>query len=238
MQLYSLSAAFGLIAASSALAAPSFQPSIGQPGDPFALSSAELLEARFRVDTTNWNLRLENNGSPSADDNQSSMANGIGAFRDRSFDFELSYWAAMDRVLWSVSRDAGLSGSLVYDASSFDSFNTIRFSTGAARATVSVDDLVFSGLGMTEGAWPYLSASASGTSFRETSLVFGDGTNLLSEDWSLSGRVSFADFTHNNPSEGARINIRLVQASVIPSPSGIASIALAAGWCLMRRRRG
>jgi hypothetical protein len=238
MQRFALSAGLALVAASYALAAPSFQPSIGQPGDPFELASAELLEARFRADTTNWNLRLENNGSPSAGDNQSNLANGIGAFRDRSFDFELSYSAALDRVLWSVSRDAELSGSLVYDASSFDSFNAIQFSTGASRATVTVDDLVFSGLGVTQADWPNLSASSTGTAFRQTNLVFGGGTNLLSEDWSLSGRVSFADFTHDNPSEGARVNIRLVQASVIPSPSGMASIALAAGWCLIRRRRG
>jgi len=238
MQRSVFSAGIALVAASSAMAAPTFQNSIGQPGDPFELASAQLLEARFRADTTNWNLRLENSGSPSAGDNQSNLANGIGAFRDRSFDFELSYSVALERVQWVVSRSNGLSGSLVYDASPFDSFNTIQFSTGASRATVTIDDLVFSGLGVTEAAWPNLSASSTGTAFRQTNLVFGEGANLLSEDWSLSGRVSFADFTHNNPSEGARINIRLVQATVIPSPSGIVSIALAAGWCLSRRRRG
>jgi len=237
MRSVCLSIGFAVFVPGVALAAPAFHGSIGQPGDAFAIASSDVLEARFRADTTNWDLRLENSGSPSAGGNQSNLADGSGAFNNRTFDFVLSYSAALDQVSWSVSRGSGLSGLLVYDASAIDSFNTIHFATGAGRATVSVDNLIFSGLGMTESAWPDLSASSAGTSFRQTNLILGEDANLLASDWSLSGRVHFADFTHNNPSDGAGISVRLYQAAEIPSPGGIASLGLAAGFCLARRRR-
>lgn len=225
------------IFAAPALGAPIFLDSVGQPGDAVQFTGSDVLEARFRVDTTNWDLRLENNGSPVAGDNQANLTNGLGAFRNRSFGFVLSYSEALDLVEWTVARDKGFSGSLFFDAEEFSSLNTIQFATSGSRGTATVDDLVFSGFGLTEDAWPELSASPSGPTTAQTNLFFGDSSNLLAGDWQLSGRVSFDGFTHKNPSEGAKITARLYQAAEIPSPSGMAGLMLAAGFCLARRRR-
>jgi hypothetical protein len=225
------------IVAPAALATPMFVSSVGQPGDALAFTSSDVLEARFRADTTNWNLRLENNGSPASGDNQLNMANGRGFYEGNSFDFVLSYSASLDRFEWALSRNMGKVSSLVFDADEFESFNTIQFSSSGSRADVTVSDLAFSGLGMTETAWPGLSSSPSGTSFAQTNLFFGNSANLLSDDWQLSGRVGFDNFTQSNPGEGAKITARLYQTAEIPSPSGMAGLMLAAGFCLARRRR-
>eukprot|EP00534_Pseudo-nitzschia_fraudulenta_P013106 CAMPEP_0201210376 /NCGR_PEP_ID=MMETSP0851-20130426/180144_1 /ASSEMBLY_ACC=CAM_ASM_000631 /TAXON_ID=183588 /ORGANISM="Pseudo-nitzschia fraudulenta, Strain WWA7" /LENGTH=77 /DNA_ID=CAMNT_0047499163 /DNA_START=29 /DNA_END=259 /DNA_ORIENTATION=+ len=55
-----------VLASPATIAAPMFLDSVGQPGDGYAFSGADALEARFRADTRNWDLRLENNGDPAA----------------------------------------------------------------------------------------------------------------------------------------------------------------------------
>lgn len=226
-----------VLASPATFAAPMFLDSIGQPGDGYAYSGSDVLEARFRADTTNWDLRLENNGDPIAGDNQAHLANGRGAFEGRSFDFSLSYSASLDRLEWSVSRFGGPSSSLTFNTSDLGEFNTIQFASSGSRATVDVNSLVFSGFDVTESAWPSLSTSPGGPTFAQTNLFFGDDADLLSGDWQLSGRVSLDDFTRNNPSEGAKINARVVRIEQIPGPSGIAGLLLATGYCVVRRRR-
>lgn len=225
------------VAPAAAVAGPLFSSSVGQPGDVIQPLSPDVLEARFRADTTNWDMRLENNGSPAPGENQLNLANGLGAFRDRTFDFSLSYSSELDRVAWTVSRSSGLTGSLFFDAAELASFNTVKFATGASRSSATVSDLSFSGLGHSLDAWPSLSASSSGNSYAETYLFFGNSADLFAGDWTLSGKVRFGDFTHNNPSEGAKVTLKLYQAAEIPSPGGIAALGLAAGFCMARRRR-
>ncbi len=225
------------LASPAAFAAPMFLDSVGQPGDGYAYSSADVLEARFRADTTNWDLRLENNGDPVAGDNQANLSNGRGAFENRAFDFVLTYSAALDRLQWTVARTNGLSGSLEFDTSGLGSFNTIQFASSGSRATVDVTNLAFSGFDVTESAWPSLSTSPDGLTYAQTNLYFGEDANLLAEDWQLSGRVAFDGFTRRNPSEGAKINARLVQVAQIPGPASIAGLVLATGFCVVRRRK-
>lgn len=226
------------MAAPAAFAAPFFTSSIDQPGDQLTRTASDVLEARFRADTTNWNLRLENTGSPAPGDNQLNMSNGRGFYEGNSFDFVLSYSAPLGRFEWTLGRNMGKVSTLVFDADQFDSFNTIQFAASGTRAEVTVTDLLFTGLGESIDAWPSLSASPSGPSSTQTNLFFGDSANLLaSGDWQLTGRVGFDSFTHNNPSEGAKISVRLYQAAEIPSPSSMAGLLLAAGFCISRRRR-
>ena len=229
---------FVAMATPATFAAPMFVDSIGQPGDPFSYVGNDLIEARFRADTTNWDLRLENNGNPVAGDNQAHLANGRGAFEGRSFDFSLSYNAGLDRLDWSVSRfGGGPSNSLSFDTSGLDSFNTLQFSSSGSRASVDVTNLVFTGFDAAESPWPSLSVSPAGPRFAQNNLFFGNDANLLSSDWQLSGRVALDDFTRNNPSEGSKINARLAQVQQIPGPAGITGLLLATGYCVVRRRR-
>ncbi len=225
------------LASPAAFAAPMFLDSVGQPGDGYAYSSADVLEVRLRADTTNWDLRLENNGDPVTGENQGHLLNGRGAFENRAFDFVLTYSAALDRLQWTVARTNGLSGSLEFDTSGLGSFNTIQFASSGSRAKVDVTNLAFSGFDITESAWPSLSTSPDGLTYAQTNLSFGDDANLLSGDWQLSGSVEFDDFTRDNPSEGAKINARLVQVAQIPGPASIAGLVLATGFCVVRRRK-
>ncbi|MFB3430634.1 MAG: hypothetical protein ABL309_06925 [Phycisphaerales bacterium] len=224
------------LASPATIAAPMFLDSVGQPGDGYAFSGADALEARFRADTRNWDLRLENNSDPAAGGTHTNLHNGRRAFQNREFDFVLSYSAALDRLQWTVTRSRGKSRTIDFDTFGLDSFNTIQFESSGVRASVDVANLVFSGFGADHSAWPSLSTSPDSGTFAQTSLYFGDDADLLAGDWELSGRVGFGDFTHRNPSDDARIGARLVQVSQIPGPASIAGLMIATGLCIVRRR--
>jgi hypothetical protein len=229
---------FVALATPTTFAGPMFVDSVGQPGDLLARTTSDVLEAQFRADTSDWDLRLENSLISGPNQNTINMSNSLRSFSGNSFDFGLTYSAALDRFEWVVGETRGGSARLFFSASEFDSFNTIRFATSGTYAEVALTDLLFSGSDGTIGAWPSLSASPSGISATQTNLFLGDSVNLLtSGDWKLTGLVGFGDFTHDDPGEGAAISVRLYQTAAIPSPSGMAGLVLAAGFCLARRRR-
>lgn len=229
---------FVALATPATFAGPMFNDSIGQPGDQLTRTTSDVLEAQFRADTSDWTLRLENSLINGPNQNTINTSNSLKSFSEKSFDFGLTYLASLDRFEWVVGESRGGSARLFFSAPEFDSFNTIQFAASGTRAEVAVTDLLFSGFDESIDAWPSLSASPSGLSLTQTNLFFGDSANLLtSGDWKLTGRVGFGDLTEDNPSDGAAIAIRLYQTAAIPSPSGMAGLVLAAGFCMVRRRR-
>jgi hypothetical protein len=113
--------------------------------------------------------------------------------------------------------------------------NTIQIFTVGSRGSVTLTDVAFTGLGMDVTTFPDVSTDPGGPTFEETFLFFGDTFDLLTGDWSLSGKLAFGTFTNTNPSEGSKITVKLRNAE-IPTP-GAAGLLAIAGLAGARRRR-
>lgn len=203
------------------------------PGESFEINGSASLEARFKADTTNWDLRLATEGTPVPGGNQANLANGHPNFEGRGFDFSLTYDAGIDTFTWNVEAQRGKAQSLTYTNAGITHSNAFQIFTSGSRASVTVTDLVFEGVGEFIDVFPDISTSPSGPTFAQTYLVL-QGANLAAENWSLAGSLVFDNFTTRNPGEGAKINIKLVDAAIIPAPGvGLALMIPLA----MRRRR-
>ncbi|MEO1129164.1 MAG: hypothetical protein AAFX05_05565 [Planctomycetota bacterium] len=213
-------------------AAPIFT-SIGKPGDALQFENDTRVEARYIVHTSNWDMRLENDGSPSPGDNTRNVSNSRAFFENQSFDFELSYAQLSNELSFTVSK-GGTDYALDYTPAGFGNANVLQLATSGSRGPVSLSDVEFVGLGETVDMFPNIDTQPGGPTFAETFLYFGDDFDLLAGDWSLSGTLSFGSFTHSNPKEGTKLTLKVREA--IPAPAG-ATLACVAACVLLRRRR-
>lgn len=205
--------------------------------DMYTQVSGALMEARFKAATTNWESRLETDGSPNNGDLVGHVANGQGNFEGRSFGFDFTYDAADAELTWSITRVAnGNVTTLTRNAAPAGDANTIEFFTSGSRAIVDVTDLTFSNASGST-AWPELDTSPNGPTFSKAVLYLDD--DLMSGDWSLSGSVNFDAFTKSNPDEGAKVVAKLYRGDfTIPAPGTFALIGAAGVATARRRRRG
>lgn len=222
----------------AAVAAPVFYDALGgssilQPRDD------TRIESRFRADTTNWDTRLEYDSFPMNGDLTGAVSNNKAFFENDTFGFKLNYDHDLATITWTISGPAPATGTLntlSQPTGSMGQLNTLQIFTVGSRGTVSLTDVAFTGLGMDVNAFPNLDTAPSpGVSFKETFLFFGDAFDLLTGDWMLTGNISFGTFTNNNPSEGAKITVKLRNAE-IPAPAGAFVLGLA-GVAAARRRR-
>lgn len=224
-----------LLCGTTAVAAPEFYSSLG--GDSVLQPRDDTkIQARFRVDVTNWDTRLEFDGDPNNGDVTGNVSNNLNFYETTLFGFELAYDSGNDEATWTISGPSGILDSLTQPTTDLSFLNTIQVATSGSRGDVTVTNLAFTGLGMDVNSWPDVDTNPGGPTFAETFLFFGDGFNLLGGgDWTVTGNVDFASFTRNNPSEGTKVTVELRNAE-IPAPGATAIIALGAiGLC--RRRR-
>lgn len=231
------------VAVCAAGAQPVFLPTISPVGtiDPGVVFEDESrLEARFRADATNWDSRFEMDSFPNNGDLTANVGNGRGFFENRSFDFSLSYDAALELATWAITSPSGAITSLSMSTAGFDQLNVIQLFTTGSRGSVTLTGTEFNGLGITGLEFSGVNtapAASGGPTFAETFLFFGDDFDLLAGDWSLTGVLSFGTFTSNNPSEGSRITVKLRDAFTIPVPAPGAAAVLAVGGLAGARRR-
>lgn len=227
--------ALSATAFAAAAQAQTFYSTIGG-GSPLQLINDRRVEARFRADTTNWDSRLEFTSFPATGDNTANVSNSLATFQNQSFGFRFAYSLAANRIDWSLTAPGGAVTTISQNPTGFGNLNVLHLFTNGARGAVSVSGLSFSGLGFGVNAFPSINTQPSGPQFVETYLHFGDSVNLLSGDWSLDGTVSFGTFTHNNPSEGSKITIKL-REGLVPTPGAAGVLALGALAAGRRRRR-
>ncbi|HBS29269.1 MAG TPA: hypothetical protein DEB06_07415 [Phycisphaerales bacterium] len=198
------------------------------------------IEARYRADTTNWDTRLEFDSLPEVGDVTGAVSNSKAFFENDEFGFKLNYDHALQQVTWTItgpSPAVGVLNSLTQPTDTMGQMNTLHLFTVGTRGSVTLTDVAFMGLGMDVNAFPDLNtAPAPAVTFKETYLIFGNDFNLLSGDWMLTGKIAFGTFTNNNPSEGAKITVKLRNAE-IPAPTALGVFAAAALFGARRRRR-
>lgn len=212
-----------------------FYPAVD--GQPLEYTSSDRVEARFKADTTNWNMRLSDAPQPFPGDNLLNTGNSATTYEGRTFGFELSFDSVASDLSWTVVNDLGDAYALQYDTSpSGMTPNLIQLATSGSRGTVVLDSLTFAGMGTLENWYPNLDVGPNGPTFAETFAFFGDEVGLYGADWSLSGNVTFDDFTHNNPNEGVKLSMSLREAMMIPAPAS-AVVLLPVALLAMRRRR-
>ena len=206
-------------------------------GQQLGYTSSDRVEARFKADTTNWNMRLSDAPQPFAGDNLLNTGNGIGAYEGRSFGFSLAYDSVAKELSWTITNDANNASVLTYDASgSGMTPNLIQIATSGSRGLVQLDSVGFSGQGESGASVPSLSASPSGPTYAETFAFFGNDADLYAGDWNLDGVVTFDGFTHSNPNEGVKLSMSLRAAEVVPTPATTLALLPVAGLALRRRR--
>lgn len=236
IRVLSASAAFAVTGV--AFGAPVFYPQLG--GDSVLQPRDETrIEARFRADATNWDTRLEYDSFPENGDLTGAVGNNKSFFENQGFGFELSYDHVAQEITWTIAGrlpSTAVLNSLTQPTDTLGQLNTLQIFTTGSRGEVMLSDVQFIGLGMDVLAFPDVNSQPLGPTFSETFLFFGDTFNLLSGDWTLSGTLNFGAFTsHSNPSEGAKVTVKLRNAE-IPAPGAIV-LAGMAGAAAMRRRR-
>ena len=227
-----------VVVSASAQGAPTFYSALGgasvlQPRDD------TRIEARYRADVTNWDTRLEYDSFPMNGDLTGAVSNSRAFFEDDAFGFELAYDHDAQTVTWTISGPApatGVLNALTQPTDMMGQLNTIQIFTVGSRSPVSLTDVAFVGLGMDVLSFPNLDTNPGGPTFKETFLFFGDSFDLLTGDWTLSGRLAFGTFTQNNPSEGAKITVKLRNAE-IPSAGAGAVLGMGCVVAGLRRRR-
>ena len=231
--MFRITTACALALASSAVAAPVFTTS-----DQLTPNSGDRIEARFRADTTNWDTRLEFDSFPNNGDTTGNVANSRSNLEGGTFAFDLSFDSTTAAVSFTITRPDTTTSVLTQAVSGFDQLNSIQLFTSGSRGSVTMTALDFTGLGMDTNAFPNIDSQPNalgGPQFAETWLHFGNTFDLLSGDWSLTGNVHFDDFTRNNPSEGAKMTVKL-RDTTIPAPASLALLGTA-GLAATRRRR-
>lgn len=206
-------------------------------GQPLAYTSTDRVEARFKADTTNWNMRLSDAPQPFAGDNLLNTGNGIGTYEGRSFGFSLAFDSVAKELSWTITNDGGNASVLTYDASgSGMTPNLIQIATSGSRGLVQLDSVGFAAPGESNASVPSLSANPSGPTYAETFAFFGNDADLFGGDWNLTGAVTFDSFTHNNPNEGVKLSMSLRAAEVVPAPATVLALLPVAGLAMRRRR--
>ena len=222
------SAVFALAGSASA---QDFFPSLAAAG--LTVRESDQVEARFRADTTNWNTRLAFDGAPTPSDTTANTGNGRANYENQTFGFDLSYTTGTATFDLTITRPDTTTSTISLPAPDIDQLNTLLLSTSGSRGAVSLTGFEFSGGSFFVDAFPSVDTAPGGPTFVESFLYFGDAANLTAFDWSLTGDVSFGAFTRSNPSEGTKLNLRLIDT--IPAPGTTA--LLAAGGLLAARRR-
>jgi len=218
---------------SGASSAPIFLTSVDGPEDSVQLTADGRIEARYKADTTNWDLRLENDGTPEVGDNLLNVSNGRGFFENQTFGFELAHDPGVGDVSFRITGPGASSRGLTLTPS--PGLSLIQLSAGGSRGDVTLSNVAFNGLGESVTNFPSISAGPSGPTWDETILYLGDDADLLSGDWTLTGDVAFGSFTRSNPSEGMKMNVKLLGA--IPSPGASVAMGVLCGAACLRRGR-
>ena len=222
-------------AAASAQSVTFFAPLSSNPD--FSFVDDTRIESRFRADANNWDSRLEFDSFPDNGEEQVGVGNGRSFFENQTFGFDLSFDAMTDEVTWSITAPGGAVTVASQDVGTFGQVNTVQIFTNGSRGSVSLTNLALPGPGVSlnDADFPSLDTDPGGPTFVETFLFLGNSYDLLSDDFSLSGDLTFGAFTRNNPSEGSKITVKL-RNGFIPSPGAAATLALA-GLAAVRRRR-
>lgn len=192
------------------------------------------VEARFRADATNWDMRLAFDGTPKPTDTTANVLDGRGAFADSTFGFTLEYAADESVYAFQVTRPDGRVQAIKAEANGVDAINAIMFATTGSRGKVSLWDVVMKGPGFYWSGMNDLTSSPWAVTRSDAILYFGDRFDLTSTDWFVAGNLSFGAFSTPNPSEGAKVTINLFNA--IPAPASGCLVGMASGLVLIRRR--
>lgn len=231
-----LAAVVSLVGGSAALASPVFYSSAGDAGDVLQFSNGDRVDARFRADRTNWDSRLEFDSFPNNGDATAGVVNGTN-FANNTFGFEMSYDSSTSELDWIITRPDNTTRTITQTLAGFGNLNIIQLFTVGSRGEVSLANVQYSDSSTTVSSFPSLAVGPSpAVTFKETFLFFGDTFDLLADSWTLSGDVVFGTLSSNNPSEGAKLTVKL-REGFIPGP-GAAGLFAIAGLAAARRRRG
>jgi len=211
-------------------------------------TSGTLASARLKTDLTNWDMRLDADSDPNPGDDTANLTNNRGVFNTALFNFEMSYDATSKELTWSVSDDnlqtpAFAAKTLTLDFSAVGSVNTIQLTSsarpnGGNTPVMDIEGLSFvsGSMNLGPGDLPDMDAAYNGSQFFDRFLFFGNGANLLSGDWMLSGTADFGGLVDANPNERLKFEVRLSDTAVVPTPAAAwAGLALLGG--LLGRRK-
>ncbi|MFK7760376.1 MAG: PEP-CTERM sorting domain-containing protein [Phycisphaerales bacterium] len=201
------------------------------------LNEGSGLEARFKADINGWDSLLSDNSTTSGASTTGQISNTRSDFENQTFAFDLTYDASISLFSWTITRPDETSNTLTQSLTTTDSFNTIQLFTDGSAGTTSLTNLSFSGMGetLTNSDFSNIDTGPSTGTFAESFLFFGNAADITSEDWTLSGDISFGQFNRNNPNERNKITIQIRQAAV-PAPATFAIIGIG-GLVSARRRR-
>ncbi|MBX3352376.1 MAG: hypothetical protein KF684_05535 [Phycisphaeraceae bacterium] len=216
--------------------------------DSGSFAGTTVANARFRLDATNWDMRLANTSSPAVGDATKNISNNVAQLAG-SWAFQLSFASAtgdMTFTLTDMDQASNLGSHSLTINRAGESFNQIQ--VAAVAETLKGSHLTFgafsfSGATLVDGASIDLDLVAgSGDSFKNAYLV-ASGVDLAAIDWALSGTLDIAKGTSTSQERPA-FNIYVqrsdaVVAPVIPTPLG-GAMGLA-GLCAIgarRRRQG
>lgn len=210
---------------------------------PLISSSNQKVESRFRVDVGNWDTRLEFDSYPDNGDTTGHISNSKSFFENQTFQFDMSFVDSTDTVSWKITKGGNVVSNLSQVMTGFNSLNTIQMFTAGSRAGIDLENVTFSGLGLNVTNFPDIDTSPNGPTFVNTYGFFGNNFNLLAGDWSLTGDLTVGTFQHRNPSERAKLTIKLRDSEipapppVIPAPSAAAGAIALMSMLATRRRR-
>lgn len=233
-----LAAVSGLASAGSVVANPTL--------DSGSFAGTTIANARFRLDATNWDMRMANSSSPSVGDATKNISNNLAQLAG-SWAFELSFASAsgdMTFTLTDMDQASNLGSHSLTINRAGESFNQIQIAAVAETLKGSHQTFgafSFSGATLVDGASIDLDLVAnSGDSFKNAYLVAA-GVDLAAIDWALSGTLDIAKGTSTSQERPA-FNLYVqrsdaVVAAVIPTPLAGMMGLVGFGAIASRRRR-
>lgn len=211
-----------------------------------SLAGTTVANARFRIDSTNWDMRLANTSNPAVGDATKNISNNAAQLAG-SWAFALSFHAASGDMTFSLTDLDGSSNlgshSLTINRAGV-AFNQIQLAAVAETmkgSFLTFGALAFSGAALVDGASIDLDlAMNSGDSFKNAYLV-ASGVDLAAIDWELSGVFDIAKGTSTSQERPA-FNLYVQQSDAVVAPAIPAPLAGAMGLAGLgalgaRRRR-
>ena len=209
-----------------------------------SLSGTTVANARFRIDSTNWDMRLANTTSPAVGDATKNISNNASQLAG-SWAFELAFNAASGAMTFSLT-DLDQSGNLGSHSLTINragvAFNQIQIASVAETmkgSYLTFGAMTFSGASLVNGASIDLDlVMNSGDTFKNAYLV-ASGVDLAASDWALSGVFDIAKGTSTSQERPA-FNIYVQQSDAVVTPVIPAPLAGGmglAGLCAIGARR-